>query len=117
MLQGADAYERSLLHRVPAILYTADARPFGAWRYVSPQIEAILGFTPEEWTADPNLWARQLHPDDREGVLAAEAKTVHGGPSLGAAEYRGCCTATVTWCGCVTTRCWSPRRTQSPGTA
>jgi diguanylate cyclase (GGDEF)-like protein/PAS domain S-box-containing protein len=87
-LEPADAYERVLLHRVPAILYTADAGPFAAWRYVSPQIEAILGFTPEEWIADPNLWARQLHPDDREAALAAEATIVDGGSSPGAAEYR-----------------------------
>jgi diguanylate cyclase (GGDEF)-like protein/PAS domain S-box-containing protein len=87
-LERANAYERGLLHRVPAILYTADAGPFGAWRYVSPQIEAILGFTPEEWIDNPSLWARQLHPDDREAVLAAETTIADGGPSVGAVEYR-----------------------------
>jgi diguanylate cyclase (GGDEF)-like protein/PAS domain S-box-containing protein len=73
---------------VPAILYTADAGPYGAWRYVSPQIETILGFSPDQWRADPNLWARQLHPDDRDRVLEAESLTVDGGPSGGAVEYR-----------------------------
>ena len=34
--------------------------------YVSPQIEALLGFSQEEWMSDPVLWFRQLHPDDRE---------------------------------------------------
>ena len=24
--------------------------------YVSPQIEHMLGFTPEEWVGDPDLW-------------------------------------------------------------
>ena len=33
--------------------------------YVSPQIEAMLGFTQEEWLADPILWYSRLHPDDR----------------------------------------------------
>jgi hypothetical protein len=37
-----------LLHRVPAILYIADVGAEGRWHYVSPQIEAILGFAPEE---------------------------------------------------------------------
>ena len=53
-----------LLERVPAILYTADAGGEGRWHYVSPQIEEILGFTPEEWCADPGMWAQRLHPDD-----------------------------------------------------
>ena len=39
----ADAY-RQLLERVPAIVYIADIGEAGAWYYVSPQIEAILGY-------------------------------------------------------------------------
>jgi diguanylate cyclase (GGDEF)-like protein/PAS domain S-box-containing protein len=76
-----------LLKRVPAILYTADAGPAGRWHYVSPQIEAILGFSDEEWCSDEGLWARQLHPEDRERVLRAEAQAVIG-CSSGAARYR-----------------------------
>lgn len=86
--QRSSADQRRLLHRVPAILYTADAGESGPWRYVSPQIEAILGFTPEEWCADPNLWAARLHPDDRERVIGAEHQILGGVPSLGASEYR-----------------------------
>jgi diguanylate cyclase (GGDEF)-like protein/PAS domain S-box-containing protein len=72
---------------VPAILYIADVGAEGRWHFVSPQIEEILGFTPEEWCADPNLWATQLHPLDREWVLAAEAERL--GPARGdAPEYR-----------------------------
>src|ERR1700751_5121818 len=78
---------RELLERVPAILYIADTGSEGRWHFVSPQIEEILGFTPEEWCADPKLWVAQLHPLDRERVLAAEAK--RQSPSHGdAAEYR-----------------------------
>jgi diguanylate cyclase (GGDEF)-like protein/PAS domain S-box-containing protein len=80
--------QRGLLQRVPAILYAADPGAGGAWRYVSPQIETILGFTPEEWCADPDLWATQLHPADRTRVIEAEVKMVAGQPSSGAAEYR-----------------------------
>ena len=58
-----------LLERVPAIIYIADAGEIGRWHYVSPQIETILGYTPEEWCADPKLWAKRLHPDDRPRVL------------------------------------------------
>lgn len=37
--------------------------------YVSPQIKT-LGFSQEEWLAGGDYWSRQLHPDDRERVLA-----------------------------------------------
>src|SRR5919201_6119465 len=33
--------------------------------YVSPHIEALLGFTQQEWLENPFLWYSQLHPDDR----------------------------------------------------
>ena len=86
--RSSDAYQRGLLHRVPAILYTAEAGVFGAWRYVSPQIEVILGFSPEEWCADPSLWASRLHPDDRERVIESESRMANGAPDAGASEYR-----------------------------
>ena len=81
--------QRPLLERVPAILYTADAGGDGRWHYVSPQIEEILGFTPQEWCADPEMWARQLHPDDAERVLAEEQDFADGDAVLHSPiEYR-----------------------------
>jgi len=71
-LRDAEERYRTLVERLPAIVYVADFGSQGTWRYVSPQIEAVLGFTPTEWLADPGLWARQIHPADRELVLAAE---------------------------------------------
>jgi PAS domain S-box-containing protein len=42
--------------------------------YVSPQIEAALGFSQSEWLEDPVRWYQQIHPDDkmRWSVEAAE---------------------------------------------
>ncbi len=81
-------YPRGLLQRVPAILYTAEPGAHGSWHYVSPQIEAILGFTPLEWCANPDLWAERLHPDDKNRVLEVEGRIISGEQVLGAAEYR-----------------------------
>jgi diguanylate cyclase (GGDEF)-like protein/PAS domain S-box-containing protein len=64
---------RRLVERLPAIVYACEVGENGRWRYVSPQIEEILGYSPEEWMGDPGLWARQLHPGDRERVLEQEA--------------------------------------------
>jgi PAS domain-containing protein len=60
------------------VLYTADAGENGRWHYVSPQIESMLGFTPEEWCRDPGLWARRLHPDDAPWVLSEETGFADG---------------------------------------
>jgi len=36
--------------------------------YVSPQIELISGYPPEQWT-DFDFWAQQIHPDDRDYAI------------------------------------------------
>ena len=58
------------------IIYISELGPQGRWTYVSPQVEQILGFTAAEWLADPGLWARQLHPDDRARVLREDEEDV-----------------------------------------
>jgi PAS domain S-box-containing protein len=77
---------RSLVDRLPAIVYVAEPGIGAPWHYVSPRIEATLGFTPDEWRADPMIWYRQLHPDDRERVVAEEEGSSEGKPLV--SEYR-----------------------------
>gem|GEM_PF-1046113 len=78
----------NLIDSVPAILYVAEMGEDGAWTYVSPQIERILGYTPEEWMADPTMWYRSIHPDDREHALAFEDERLIGLDIHPPAEYR-----------------------------
>jgi diguanylate cyclase (GGDEF)-like protein/PAS domain S-box-containing protein len=77
-----------LLERVPAIVYIADPGEDGRWYYTSPQIEHILGYSAEEWCADPDLWAERLHADDHDWVLAREAGLAANGCDGAALEYR-----------------------------
>jgi diguanylate cyclase (GGDEF)-like protein/PAS domain S-box-containing protein len=78
--EAAQAREyRELLDQVPAIIYIAETGELGPWLFVSRQIEVILGFTAEEWRADPSLWAQQIHPEDRERVLAEERRSALAG--------------------------------------
>jgi len=86
-LDAAEARYRALVEQIPAIVYTADFGADGAWSYVSPQIEQILGYTPAEWMADPNLWYQHLYPDDREIAMDQEARAAETGERLGS-EYR-----------------------------
>ena len=88
-LSDSEERLRFLIEHVPNVVYTAETGPDGRWLYVSPQIEALLGFTPEEWTADPERWWKQLHPDDRAAVLDDEKTVMHGTDDRsGAIEYR-----------------------------
>ncbi len=34
--------------------------------FVSPQVEFLLGYTPQEWMNDFDFWEDHLHPDDRD---------------------------------------------------
>jgi diguanylate cyclase (GGDEF)-like protein/PAS domain S-box-containing protein len=88
-LHEAEAKYRTLVEQIPAIVYTAEFGEQGAWSFVSPQIENILGFPPDEWIADPGLWYRQLHPDDRDRAMQQEAESRRTGAPL-ASEYRMC---------------------------
>lgn len=79
---------RSLVERVPAIVYVDPAGPDPTSpTYVSPFIEQLLGYSPEVATGDPQWWAKTLHPDDRERVLAEWTESDETGePYIG--EYR-----------------------------
>jgi PAS domain S-box-containing protein len=75
---AADAEERfrSLTEQMPAVMYrdTADA---GAAIYVSPAVEQLLGFTPEEWlTGSLDWYWGRVHPDDRDRVIAGVRHSV-----------------------------------------
>jgi PAS domain S-box-containing protein len=61
---------RSLVERVPAIVYVDPAGPEPTSpTYVSPFIEQMLGYSPDVATGNPQWWAQALHPDDRERTL------------------------------------------------
>jgi PAS domain S-box-containing protein len=55
--------------------------------YISPQIEAILGYPVSSWLEQEDWFPTLLHPDDGDGVLEALERThVNGEPFK--AEYR-----------------------------
>jgi diguanylate cyclase (GGDEF)-like protein/PAS domain S-box-containing protein len=88
--EAADEAERryrTLVERLPVVTYRAELGPAGRWIYISPQIEDMTGFSPEEWMADPELWFARLHADDREAVERAEACCDRDGGRL-EIEYR-----------------------------
>jgi PAS domain S-box-containing protein len=74
------------VEQIPAVTYIDLADDLGTSVYTSPQIEQMLGYTPEEWHQN-KLWPKCLHPDDRERVLAADERFEAGGEPF-SDEYR-----------------------------
>jgi PAS domain S-box-containing protein len=81
-----EAY-KTLVEGVPAILYIDRPDELSTNLYTSPQVEPILGFTVDEWRADPELWRKQLHPDDVERALETHRES-NTGESPYLDEYR-----------------------------
>lgn len=87
-LREAEERLRTLVETIPAVTYVTPSdwtrQPY---LYVSPQIEDLLGYPAEEWTSDPGLWYRILHPEDADRAVAeSEAVDLTGEPFE--SEYR-----------------------------
>ena len=79
---------RSLVERVPAIVYVDPAGPEPtAPTYVSPFISQMLGYSPAESTGRAEWWSSILHRDDRERVLEEWTRSDETGEPY-AGEYR-----------------------------
>ena len=66
---------RTLIEQLPLVVYVDALDAVSSNIFTSPQIEPLLGYSVDEWKADTDLFARLLHEDDRERVLAAHAHT------------------------------------------
>ena len=61
---------RVMVEQGPVITYIDAPDDTASTLYISPQIEAVLGYTVMEWVDDPERWPKVLHPDDRSRALA-----------------------------------------------
>ncbi|MEP0806693.1 MAG: PAS domain S-box protein [Chloroflexota bacterium] len=88
-LAESEAKYRSLVDQIPAIVYLDDARTdLPSTRFVSPRIQELLGYSPEEWIAgDFDIWIESIHPEDRERVINHYLACMRDA-SLFAEEYR-----------------------------
>jgi PAS domain S-box-containing protein len=82
----AEIRYRSLVDGLPAIVYVAPLGGESDFTYVSPQVESILGYTPEEFAVAP-LWRDRIAPEDLKTALDAEGVLVRGEGRL-QCEYR-----------------------------
>jgi PAS domain S-box-containing protein len=68
------------------VLYACAPAPPYAARFVSQNVREQMGYEPEEFTTDPNFWARNLHPEDSSRVMTEWAASLEKGQHV--MEYR-----------------------------
>jgi PAS domain S-box-containing protein/putative nucleotidyltransferase with HDIG domain len=85
-LAASEAKLRALVEQVPVIVYTESAKT-GETTYISPQVERITGYTPDEWMQDPGGWKKLIFPSDLDSVLEADQYTSQSHQPF-QAEYR-----------------------------
>jgi PAS domain S-box-containing protein len=78
---------RALVEQIPAVVFMAYLDKGIGEAYVSPQIEATLGYSQEEWLEDPLRWYAHVHPDDKQRWSAEAAEMFLSGRPL-KSQYR-----------------------------
>ena len=86
-LREAEVRYRTLVEHIPAVTYIDRIDDVSSAIYMSPQVEGMLGYAPEEWLEDPEFWPKILHPHDKERVLAEARRTDETGDPF-SVEYR-----------------------------
>ena len=86
-LRESEEKYRALVENIPAIVYLDPADGSENTIYINSQIETTLGYTAEEWLADPKLWEKSIHADDLKRILAEDQRTDQNGDRF-SVEYR-----------------------------
>jgi PAS domain S-box-containing protein len=86
-LPNLEARYRALVEQIPAVVFMAYLDRGIGEAYVSPQIEAALGYSQEEWLEDPVRWYSHIHPDDKQRWSSEAAEMFLTGNALRSA-YR-----------------------------
>lgn len=69
---------QGLVQTLDGIFWEADAATF-SFTYISPQVERLLGYTPDEWLQTPRFWQDHIHPDDKDYAIGyCHRETVAG---------------------------------------
>jgi two-component system, sensor histidine kinase and response regulator len=86
LLRQAETRYRTLVERMPAVVYIQEIGSPDSATYMSPQIESLTGYTPEECN-NPELRWNMVHPDDR-GQFQSEGERDLKPGEVSTTEYR-----------------------------
>jgi hypothetical protein len=81
-LSEAELKFRTIVEQNQAIFYTQEIDPddpaISKTTYIAPGNTDMIGYTLAEVQADPTLWRKIVHPEDRERVFEADAESNQG---------------------------------------
>jgi PAS domain S-box-containing protein len=86
-LEMSEARYRQLIEQINVVVYQDHFGVPSKPKYISPQVTALLGYTPEEWISDPNLYYKVVHPEDMKAFLDLDVQTDKTGDPF-VIEYR-----------------------------
>ena len=86
-LDDAGRKYEALVDALPLITWLYASGDRSLLLYISPQSRTLLGYGPEEWAAEANLFSKLLHPEDRERVLGEVERSSGSGTPI-QIEYR-----------------------------
>ena len=64
-LRAAEERYRIVIEHIPAVVYVEALEGDTERFYISPQVEAIFGYTADEWRLTPDFWIDHVHDEDR----------------------------------------------------
>ncbi|MGF1636812.1 MAG: PAS domain S-box protein [Cyclobacteriaceae bacterium] len=62
-----EAEFQSLIDNIDGIVW--ESAKIKGYSYISPQVERILGYSPEEWLKDQDFWQNHIYDNDKERTL------------------------------------------------
>ena len=83
-LQAAKSYLDSLIRQSPVVILEIErpGTPDDPAVYVSPNIERLFGYPPDEVIGTPGWFIARVHPDDLAGVVAAMGEAAAAGREM-----------------------------------
>jgi len=95
-----EAKYRALLEQIPAIVFMAYVERGTSEVYISPEIEAALGYPREEWLGDPARLHDRIHPDDKQRWSMETAEMFVSGKPLRSSYRVRAQSGRVVWFRC-----------------
>jgi diguanylate cyclase (GGDEF)-like protein/PAS domain S-box-containing protein len=78
---------RAIVEHAPAVTYIDALDAAASTVFISPQVQDLTGYSPDEWTHDGDLWLRIVHPEDRGRAMAENQRHNETGESF-SLDYR-----------------------------
>lgn len=81
----------NIITSVPGVVWESWGRPDATSQqidFVSSYVEALLGYSTQQWLETPNFWLTIVHPDDRERAASQASATYTSGGQTGINQFR-----------------------------